>query len=421
MATQAPEITVSMDKPGAWARRLSITVPAARIAAERKDAVNRLAKQARLPGFRKGKVPSQVMEKRFGQAIEQETLEKVIGAAYREALDRENLQPITQGSIENVEYESGTDLRFDVEFEVRPEIELEQIGGFSVMRETSMIDDAQVDQVLQRLREEQASWSAKDTGTPTAGDMATVEITPLDDATSAAPSQARRYQVVIGEGQALPPIEDAIRTLTPGTESEFTVDLPETGADADTTKSHRLHMKLVELQEAQYPAVDDAFAQKVGAFESLADLRGRVREDLERESERDAERRVRLHLISQIIAANPFDVPASMVKQYVEAMMPTREGADPDRMVAAREQAYPEAEETLRRMMVVERIAEMEGLDATGDEVETRVADMATRMNRPPSEVRAQLRKSNRLSEIEREITEDKVFEYLKSLSTIQG
>ena len=409
-----------MEKPGAWARRLSITVPAERIAAERKDAVSRLAKQARLPGFRKGKVPAQVMEKRFGQAIEQETLEKVIGAAYREALDKENLQPITQGNIENVEYESGTDLRFDVQFDVRPEIELEQIGGFAVVREAATIDEPQVDQVLQRLREEQATWTEKTTGTPTAGDMATVEITPLDDATSAAPSQPRQYQIVIGEGQALPPIEDAIRTLTPGTDAEFTVDLPESGGEGGA-KAHKLHMRLIKLEEAQYPAVDDDFAKKVGAFESLADLRSRVREDLEKESERDAERRIRMNLLSQILEANPFEVPQSMINQYVEAMIPSREGADPERVHEARVQAAPEAAQALQRMMVIERIAEMEGLDATGDEVEARVADLAARMNRPANEVRTQLRKSNRLAEIEREITEDKVFEYLKSLSTIQG
>jgi trigger factor len=411
-----------MDKPGAWARRLSITVPAARIAAERREAVNRLARQARLPGFRKGKVPTQVMEKRFGQAIEQETLEKVIGAAYREALDSQKLQPITQGNIENVEYEAGTDLRFDVEFEVRPEIELEQIGGFSVVREAAAIDAAQVDQVLQRLREEQATWTEKTSGTPTAGDMATVEITPLDDATSAAPSQPRSYQVVIGEGQALPPIEDAIRTLTPGTESEFTVELPENEEGVSTgTKSHRLHMKLVELKQAEYPALDDEFAKATGAFESMSELRERVREDLEKEADRDEERRVRMQLLTQIIAANPFEVPGSMVKQYVESMMPERAGMDAERLQAMREQAYPEAAAALQRMMVVERIAEMEALEATGDEIEARVADLAARMGRPANEVRTQLRKSNRLAEIEREITEDKVFDYLKSLSTIQG
>jgi trigger factor len=422
MATQAPEITVSMDKPGAWARRLSITVPKERIAAERKEATNRLARQARLPGFRKGKVPTAVMEKRFGQAIEQETLEKVIGAAYREALDKENLQPITQGSINNVEYESGTDLRFDVEFDVRPEIELNTIGGFTLAREAANIDATQVDQVLQRLREEQALWSERDDGTPTAGDMVTVEITPLDDAMNVPPSQPRQYQIVIGEGQALPPIEDAIRTLKPGQEEEFNVDLPDTdeNAAAGTTKPHKLRMKLVDIKEAQYPALDDEFAKRVGAFESLEDLKSRVKQDLEAEANRNSERAVRMNLITRIIEANPFDVPQSMINQYVEAMIPAREGADEEQIHGARMQAAPEAAQALQRMMVIERIAEMEGLEATGDELEQRVNDLAERMNRSASEVRQQLRKSNRLAEIEREITEDKVFEYLKSLSTIQ-
>jgi trigger factor len=413
-----------MDKPGAWARRLTITVPAERIATERRDAIQRLSKQARLPGFRKGKVPATVMEKRFGQAIEQETLEKVISSAYREALDREQLQPITQGSIENVEYETGTDLRFDVAFEVRPEIELDRLGGFAVMRETATIDDAQVDQVLQRLREEQATFTARETGTPVVGDQVVVEITPLDEAfaEAAPPAQPRRYDITIGEGHALPPIEDAIRTLTPGGEAEFTVDLPENSEDpASGSKPHRLHIRLAEVKEPTYPALDDEFAKSVGAFESLDDLRGRVKEDLETEAGRDAERRVRMTLLSQVIEANPFDVPRSMVQQYLEAMVPTREGMDPERVAAVREQAYPEAEEALRRMLVIERIAEMESLSATGDEVEAKVEELASRINRPVPEVRTQLRKGNRLSEIEREITEEKVFDYLKSLSTIEG
>ncbi|MEO5509117.1 MAG: hypothetical protein ABIV28_04700, partial [Longimicrobiales bacterium] len=243
-------------------------------------------------------------------------------------------------------------------------------------------------------------------------------------ATSAASLQARQYQIVIGEGQALPPIEDAICTLSPGAESEFTVDLPESESESGVgaggaTKKHRLHMRMVSLKEAQHPTVDDAFAKSVGAFESLADLRARVREDLEKESERDSERRVRMQLINAVISANPFEVPTSMVKQYVESVIPSREGADAERVAAARAEAFPEAAEALRRMMVVERIAEMESLEASGDEVEARVDDLATRLNRPAAEVRSTLRKSNRLAEIEREITEDKVFGYLKSLSTI--
>jgi trigger factor len=214
MATEVVGLKVSMEKPAAWARRLTITVPAEQIAREKKEAVQRLAKRVRLPGFRQGRVPAGVMEKKFGPAIEQEAIEKVIGDAYRQALESGGLQPITQGNIDNIEYEPGTDLTFNVELEVRPEVELERVGGFAVMREEPVIGDEQVDEVLQRLQSEHAVWKPKEEGTPVGGDMATVEITPLDEPTGAEPAQPRSYQIVIGEGQALPAVEDAIRTLT---------------------------------------------------------------------------------------------------------------------------------------------------------------------------------------------------------------
>src|SRR5919106_297648 len=130
MPTEAADLKVSVEKPAAWERRLKITVPAERIEQEKKHAAARLANRVRLPGFRKGKVPVKEMVRRFGPAIEQETIEKVIGDAYREALQSEGLQPITEGSVDNIDYQPGTDLTFDVALEVRPEVELERIGGF---------------------------------------------------------------------------------------------------------------------------------------------------------------------------------------------------------------------------------------------------------------------------------------------------
>lgn len=422
MATEAPEYRVSIEKPAAWARRLTITIPAERIAAEKKHAVERLSKQARLPGFRAGRVPKSVMEKRFGPAIEQEAVEKVIGDVYRKVLENENLQPITQGSIDNVDYKPGSDLTFNVELEVRPEIELERVGGFAVMREQAAVGDQQVDEVLQRLRDENAMWRTKEDATPVAGDMATVEITPLDDATSAEPAKPRRYQIVIGEGQAVPAVEDAIRTLKAGEEAEFDVDLAATegGDEADGTKRHRMHIRLVELKSPELPELDDEFAKGLGEFDDLATLRTRIREDLERESAREAERGVRMQLVQQIIDANPFEVPASMVQNYLERMMPTREGADAERMQQMRTEMWPMAEQAIKRSIVVERVAEMEALHATPAEVDAKIDELAERLGMGRGEVIAQLRKSGRLDEIGQEISEEKVFDYLKSLSDIQ-
>jgi trigger factor len=421
MATEAAELKVSMEKPAAWSRRLTITVPAERIAREKKDAVQRLAKRVRLPGFRQGRVPAAVMERKFGPAIEQEAIEKVIGDAYRQALESENLQPITQGSIDDIEYEPGTDLTFKVELEVRPEVELERVGGFAVVREQAPVADEQVDEVLQRIRQENAVWVPKEGETPTAGDMAAVEITPLDDATGAAPSEPRSYQVVIGEGHALPAVEDAVRTLKAGETGEFDVELPAGGEEPEgATTPHRMRIRMVDVKAPQLPELDDEFARGLGEFDDLAALRSRIREDLDREAEREAERGVRMQLMQQVIEHNPFDVPASMVRNYLERVMPTREGADAERVEEARQQMWPAAEHALKRMLIVERLAEMEALHATPAEIEARIEQMAERLGRPRGEVAGQLRKSGRLDELEQEITEEKVFGYLKSLSDVQ-
>jgi trigger factor len=421
MATEAAGLKVSIEKPAAWARRLTITVPAAEVAREKQNAVKRLAKRVHLPGFRPGKAPVSRIEKQYGPALEQEVVEKVIGDAYKAALVQTQLQPITEGSIDRIDYEPGSDLTFNVEVEVRPELELERVGGFVVVREQPPVGEDQIDEVLQRLRAEHAVWRPKEGGTPVAGDMASVEIVPLDAATSAEPAQPRHYQVVIGEGQALAAVEDSIRMLTAGEEGEFDVVLPENPDDPDgPARQHRMRIRLIEVKAPEYPPLDDEFAQSVGDFADLAALRARIRVDMEREAAREAERGVRMQLVQNVIRANPFEVPQSMVRQYLERVIPDRDGAATDRLQELRMQMWPAAEQALKRMLVLERIAELESLRATPAELDARIDQLAERLGRGRGEVIVQLRKSGQLDELEQEITEEKVFAYLKSLSEIQ-
>jgi trigger factor len=285
------------------------------------------------------------------------------------------------------------------------------------MREQGPVTDGQVDEVLQRLREEHAVWQPVTGETPLSGDAVVVEITALDDAAGMA-GKARSYEIVLGEGQALPAIEDVIRTLTPGAEGDFTVELPEDG-EPEATKPHRIRVALREVKRPELPAADDAFAQSLGDFASLEVLRDRVRTDLTREAENEAERQLRGQLLAQIIEANRFDVPASMTDEYLLRVLPDREGANPEVVTQMRESARPAAENAIRRMLIVERIADTESLHATAEEVDARLEKIADSLGRSLGDVRQQLQKGGRLHEIEEEITEDRVFDYLKSLSTI--
>lgn len=410
------ELQVTVESPGSWARKLSIRVPADRLEKEKQEAARRLAQKVRLPGFRKGKVPAKVLEKQFGGAVEQEMLERVMNSAYREAIQQQGLVPISQAAIENVHYHAGEDLTFDVQFEVRPEIELNRIGGFSVTRETPAIDDTAVSRVLDRLKEEHAVWQPVDNGQALVnGDMATVEITTLEGPNA---DQPRRYNVVLGQQQVRPEIEELIRTLAPGEQGEFTVDLPE-GEDESVTTPHKIRINVVEGKHPDYPPVDDEFAKSLGSFVSLADLKEKIREDLEKEATSDAERGVRQNLVAQILDANPFDVPDAMVAQYLDQLIRPRKGDDPEQIENMKNTVRPQAVQAIRRMMLIDRVAELEGLRATESDVDAKIEELATRFNRPSHEVRNQFKKSGRLSEIEEQITEEKVFDYLKSLSDI--
>ena len=410
-----------MESPATWSRRLTITIPAERIEQERRSAAQRLARTTKLPGFRKGKVPTQVMEKRFGAAIQQQAVEQAIGAAYRDALQQEGLQPITDGSIGDIDYQPGSDLTFHVELEVRPQVELERIGGFQLRREAPAAPETQVEEVLARLREERTHYHPGGDRLADTGDLVDVEITPLDPATEASPAAPRRYQIVIGQGQALPAIEEVLGQLRAGESGEYEIELPVDADDpAAGSKPHRMRMHVLEVKEAHAPELDDEFARSMGNFKTLAELREQVRADLLRESERAAEQKLRGQLLHEIIQANPFEVPYSMVQKYVDAMLPEREGVDSERLAGMRQQAWPAAELALQRMLVIERVAELEGLHATPAELQDKATEIAGRLGRPVAEVAAQLRKNGRLEEIEREITEEKVFDYLKSLSTIE-
>ena len=421
MATDVSELKIAVDEPRSWARRLTITVPAERVDREKQTVAKHYASRIHLPGFRKGKVPASVIAKKFGPAIEQDALQQIVQTAYREALETQSFQPISEGSVSQMDYQPGTDLTFQVEFEVKPEIELPRLGGFTVQAPKVDVGDDEIEKVLDRLREERADYTALAEGeTPKPGDRVTVEITQLHGDHE---HTGKPYEIVLGRNQAIPDVEAAIQTLRPGAESEFEIEVPNTDdANADTDKQ-KVRIRLVSAEKASLPALDDAFATAVGGADvaDVAALRERVRRDLHAEAEASGERTLRRELIDQVVQANPFDVPDAMTRQYVNSMFQIGEGADQERMKELYDMARPGAESAIRRMLVVERVAELHGLRATQDEVDAKVEEIAALNNRPVGEVWTQLQKSGRLHSLEDEITEQKVFDYLKSQSTIRG
>lgn len=418
MAIDAGTLKIDLEEKERWRRTLSVTVPASVVSAERRRILQKLGGRMKMPGFRSGQVPASVVEKRYGSAVNQEMLDRVIGDAYKEALRLESLSPISQGEVDDIRYEPDEDLVFSISFDVRPEIELSRVGGFAIERPASQVGDAEVDRVIERLRDQNSAWKPADDGTPEPGDLVSISAQKLVDGEPE--GEAHDYDLVLGEGDAIPDVESAVCTLTPGESGEFTVTFPDDFSNEERRgeKQHlRITLKARKIKDL--PDVTDDFARSVGDFEDVDQLRTRIREDLQREAGEQAESAVRGRLLQQIVEANPFDVPESMVERYVESVMGDTEGADPERVEQARAQIRPEAEAAVKRFLVVERVAETQGLTATEDEIDARVEEIAEKNDATPSEVYARLQKSGGIDQLERDITERKVFEFLKSRSEI--
>lgn len=422
------ELHVDVSEPSSVTRRLSITVPAERVGRIRRQVAAQISRNVRVPGFRKGKIPESMMQKQFGQAIEQETLDRVIQETYKEALEKGDHQPISQGEIQNVHYHGdGGELHYDVQFEVQPKLELARTGGFVVPRPSDQIGDSDVDAVLERLRQERAALTPIEGQKPDYNDVVTVEITPLDQEDG----EAQPYEFALGEGQAIPAMEEAIMSLLPGEENDFDVAFPEDFPDPEQAgKTQRMRIRLDDVKRRELPTLDDEFAKGLGDFETVDALRERVRTDLSEDARRRADAGVRDALIGQIVEANPIDVPESMVGRYLDYMMgidPERERKTPqerspeqqERISQLRDMMRPQAETALRRMLVVEHLADREGLRATQDEIDERVEKLAEAQGRAPADVWLELEKRGQLQGLEIEITEDKVFEWLRTHNTV--
>ncbi len=418
MTNDFSNLHVDVEDQGAWRRRLTVTVPAGSVQTERSKIIQKLGGRLKLPGFRKGRVPANVVEQRFGSAIDQELLDKVIGDAYRKALALESLEPISEGQVEKVDYEPREDLTFSISFDVQPVLELNRLGGFTVRKPKIEVAQEDVDRVLDRLRDQQGVWRPLEEGKAKDGNLVTLEIQRLEEGEPA--GESRPYEIVLGDGEAIPEVEEAVRTLAVGETGDFTVTFPEDFPDEER-RGEKQHLRIfLQGQKAkEVPELSDEFARSLGDFENLETLTARVREDLEREAGDQAESVLRSQLMENIIEANPFEIPRSMAERYMESALGDTSKLNPEVVAETRERLRPEAEKAVKRILLVDRIAELQGLKASEDEVDDRVQEIAEKNDAKPAQVYANLQKAGSLEALERDITERKVYEFLKSESTV--
>jgi trigger factor len=408
-------IKKTAEEPGAAS--LAVTVPAEHVREAEERATSAYQRRVRLPGFRKGKAPAAIVRRQFAEDIRQQVLDELIRESWRAAIAQEALKPVADPHIHNLKWDAGAPVTFEFHVEVKPDLKLERLGGFRLKRTVAPVTDEQVTAQLNELREQRAPWLPVEGGIPKPKDLVNVTIA---SRAAGEVKDPQSYQLVLGEGRAIPEVEERIMELTPGGTVDATVrfppDFPE---EAKRGQSRDIQLTLHEVKRQQLAELDDAFAREVGDFESLDALRRAVRVDLERDAEREADARVRGELLEQIVAANSVTAPRPLVERAL-AVYAQAYGIPEERLAEFTAEFRPVAEAQVRRDLILDVVVEQQGLRATADELDQRLRELAERRNMTTEELRASLEKAKRLRDIERSITEEKVFAYLLSQSTVE-
>lgn len=410
--------TVSEPKP--WKRVLEIEVPSDAIQTELNAAYARYSREIRLPGFRRGKVPLSVLKARLGNEIRAEVLERKIPEYLSSAHEQAEIKPISQPVIEEIDYDEGQDLKLRASVEVKPPIALKQYRDLRVTRRIVNVTDDDVDQRLEGLRERYASVVRVD-GEAERDHFIRADIQHAD--ASGVPIIGRKEEnqfFQVGSGR----LGEGFDTLLVGVRADedrtVRTTLPEDYPDENLAGQEACFLVNVhEVLERQLPDVDDEFAVDIG-MESLDALKQSIREEIEREPDRE----LREGLVTQLVEAHDFEVPESMMTAYLDQVAAdarrTARGQDEIDENALRQQYRPVATSQIMRHLILDAIAEEEGLAVDREEVDARLEAFAGRGQVSVDQLRRIFQENGRLERIEADLREEKVVEFLVQHADIQ-
>ncbi|HEX4633954.1 MAG TPA: trigger factor, partial [Gemmatimonadales bacterium] len=311
-----------------------------------------------------------------------------------------------------------TPVTFEFHVEVKPELELERLGGFTIKRTVPKVTADQVEAQINDLRDQKAPWTPISGEKPKPKDLVQIGLAQREGDEV---KETQPYQFILGEGRAIPDVEEKVMTLLPGETVDATVRFPDDfPEEAKRGQAREVRITLGEVKRQELPALDDAFTREVGDFDSVEALRKAVREDLEKEAERQADANVRQTLIEQIVAANAVVAPAPLVNRALSVYAQAY-GIPEDRWEQFASEMRSVAEGQVRRDLILDYVVEHNTLAATEAELDAKIEELAAKRGQPARELYASLEKAKRLRDLERGLTEEKVFTFLLSQSTVEN
>ncbi len=369
---------------------LEVEVPAERLTAAIDAAVRRLSRQTRVPGFRPGKAPRPVLERHLGPSvILDEAVEHLVEDSYREAVIEQDILPLTNPDVEVVKAEEGSPLAFKATIQVRPEVALGDYKQFNFSPEIETIDDARVDQVVEELRDQNATLTAVEGRGARAGDYAVISFTGSRDGAPFEGGSSERMPLILGQERLIPGFEANLEGLEVGGSTEFDITFPD-DYPAEEMAGAQAHfaVELRELREKVLPDLDADFVGSLGDFADVEALRADVKTRLERNALDRARHGFADRIIEYAVANATLELPDILVDQEVEVMHDefratlARQGITEEAYLKALDKTdadmhaefRPGAEKRVKTLLVLSKVADAENVTVPDAEVDAEIA-----------------------------------------------
>jgi trigger factor len=412
-------------------KKVNVEISGEQVTKEVESFYQQVGKQAKIKGFRPGKIPRGILERHFKDYVKSEVIQKLIQETYPAALSEKGLHPVSPPVIDPGELESGKPFQYSATVEVKPEIKIEGYIGLNIEGKKEGVREEEVEERLKGLQNLHAQLKTVPEPRPIqSGDHVIIDYEARMDSKPLEEGKAVDFTVEVGSGRFIPALEEKLVGLNLEEEKEIEVPFPEDyGYKKWAGKTVSFLVKVKEIKEKVFPPLDDEFAKDLGDYASLEDLKAKLKEEIEKEKELILDRQLKDQMIEQLIQANSFEIPESMVVEQAKALVSDTKLRLASQGIALKNLNIPEeklqedyreaAQKQVRTYLILEKIAAQEGITVTDEEAEERLQSISERTHQKFDVVKRYYEKNGLIPELKTGILTDKTLNFLLEKANI--